>query len=221
MGSRWVATAMVVLAPMVLPAVAGGQEPAAGGPVQLRVNPDDGSLVVRLGGLVQGSDLDDALHSGLPLRVQVVAELWRDRFFDSQEGRAEWRATVVYDPLERQYRVRTSDPSADTASQGRRVATLGAVRDELQRAFTVPLRPAREGTFYYTATLEVETLSLSDLEELQRWLQGELAPAVGGEGDVEGAVGRGVRRLMVRMLGLPARRVRARTEPFPFEPGGA
>lgn len=212
---------LVVLAQTGLPDAATAQEPAAPGPVELRVSPDDGTLVVRLGGLLEGGDLDDALHSGLPLRVHVVAELWRDRFFDSQEGRAEWRATVVYDPLERRYRVGTSGTSADRIGEGQRtVASLAAVRDELQRSFTVPLRPRQEGTFYYTATLEVETLSLSDLEELQRWLQGELAPAVGGEGDVEGALGRGMGRLMVRMLGLPARRVRARTEPFPFDPGG-
>ena len=52
----------------------------------------------------------------------------------------------------------------------------------------------------------METLSLSDLEELQRWLQGDLAPVVAGDGDVEGALAKGARRVLVRMLGLQAER---------------
>lgn len=211
---------MVLLGPLLLPVQGRAQEPAEERPVELHVDPGDGSLTIRLGGLLEGGDLEGALHSGLPLRIHVVAELWKDRFFDSQEGRAEWRASVVYDPLERRYHISSSGAAeGGPPPEGASVASLSAVRAELQRSFSVPLRPRSEGTFYYMATVEVETLSLSDLEELQRWLQGELAPAVGGEGNVEGALGRGVRRLMVRMLGLPARRVRTRTTPFPFDPG--
>lgn len=198
------------------------QETGASRGLELRVDPEDGSPIIRLGSLLVGGDLESALHSGLPVRVHVVVELWKDRFFDGQEGRAEWRASVVYDPLDQRYRVRSASEAGVPANEeeGTTLGSLTAVRNQLQRSFTVPLRPTSEGNFYYMATVEVETLSLSDLEELQRWLQGDLAPAVGGEGDVEGAVGRGVGRLMVRMLGLPARRVRARTPTFPFEPRG-
>ena len=65
----------------------------------------------------------------------------------------------------------------------------------------------------------METLSLSDLEELQRWLQGELAPVVGGGGDVEGALAKGVRRVLVRMLGLPAKHFQIQSPSFQVEPG--
>ncbi|HSR40561.1 MAG TPA: DUF4390 domain-containing protein, partial [Longimicrobiales bacterium] len=172
----------LLLLGLLVPASAGAQEPGAPSPIELRVDPRDGSVSVRFGGLLAGAELEEATREGLPLRIHVVAELWKDRFFDGQEGRAEWRATVVYDPLERRYLIRTSDASEDR-DPPRTVPTLAAAGAELQRRFTVPLRPTSEGTFYYLATVEVETLSLSDLEELQRWLQGELAPAVGGEGD--------------------------------------
>jgi hypothetical protein len=62
--------------------------------------------------------------------------------------------------------------------------------------------------------MEIETLSLSDLEELERWLQGELQPAVSGKRSVPGAVGQGAKRIMIRMLGLPTRRLEAKTEKF-------
>ena len=92
--------------------------------------------------------------------------------------------------------------------------SLPMVRAALRNAFSLPLRPPEPGRFYYLGQVEVETLSLSDLEELQRWLRGDLAPAVAGEERVENAVGRGVQRAIVRMLGLPARRFRVRSPPF-------
>jgi hypothetical protein len=183
--------------------------------VELRVDLDDGRLQMTIGGLLREEGFRSALHAGLPVRIRVVAELWRDGFFDSQAGREEWRATVTFDPLERRYRVETV--VADQPA-GWDVSSLEAARVRLRRAFELSLRPRSEGTYYYLATVEVETLSLSDLEELRRWLGGELGPAVRGEGDVEGAVGRGVSRLMVRILGLPARSLRLKTPSFDIRP---
>jgi hypothetical protein len=88
------------------------------------------------------------------------------------------------------------------------------VEAALQDRFELPLAPEEAGRFYYLGEVRVETLSLSDLEELQTWLRGDLAPAVSGEGRVEDAVGSGVRRMLVRMLGLPARRLRVRSPAF-------
>jgi hypothetical protein len=187
-------------------------------PVTLSVDPSDGALRVGLGTLLLQGGLTQALQSGLPLRIRVVAELWKDRFFDGQEGRSEWRATLVYDPLERRYRFGAASQDGEVEAGEQAVEDLAEAQLQLEALFSLPLRPSSQGTFYYTTEIEIETLSLSDLDELQRWLRGDLAPAVGREGDVEGAVGRGLRRLMVRMLSLPTRRVRLRTDPFRFDP---
>jgi hypothetical protein len=165
---------------------------------------------MRLGNVFEDEALVRALHSGLPLRVQVRAELWKDGFFDSQRGRGEWRASVVYDPLEHRYRVATGGEGATELS----VDSLSAARDALQAAFAVPLRPFEEGRYYYLGQVEIETLSLSDLDELQRWLRGDLATAAGGEGEVGTAVERGFHRVVVRVLGIPVRRYRVRTQSF-------
>jgi hypothetical protein len=182
-------------------------------PLELEVSPATGEVALRLGDLFDDPGVVNALHSGLPVRVRVIAELWRDRLFDSEQARAEWRATVVYEPLERTYLVQTSSPG----DHERIVPSLQEVGAILRRRVTVPLRPAERGRYYYIAHLEVETLSLSDLEELARWLRGDLAAAVAGEERMEGALGRGVNRLLVRVLGMPARRVRVRTETFDVE----
>jgi hypothetical protein len=139
----------------------------------------------------------------------VVAELWKDGFFDSQKGRSEWRATVLFDPLEQKYRVATASGSAELS-----VDSIAGVREALETSFALPLRPREEGRYYYLGEVQVETLSLTDLEELQRWLRGDLAP----DQPMETAVGRGVRRAIVRMLGLPARRFKLRTEAFDVGP---
>jgi hypothetical protein len=76
------------------------------------------------------------------------------------------------------------------------------------------VRPIRPGRYYYIVSLEIETLSLSDLEELERWLRGELEPAVRGGGSVGEALGTGVKRLLLRVLDVPARRYQARSSRF-------
>lgn len=185
-------------------------------PARIEVDQDTGAPVVVLGDLLQDGGLRRALHSGLPLRMRVVVELWKDRFFDSQQGLAEWRASVVYEPLQGTYRVQAGEGGE---GEDRRLASLAQLRSALGRRVSLPLRPREEGSFYYLGFLEVETLSLSDLEELQRWLRGDLAPAVAGEEGVESAVEKGVRRLVVRVLGLPAHRVHMRTPVFRWEGG--
>jgi hypothetical protein len=157
-----------------------------------------------------------ALYSGLSLRIQVRAELWKDGFFDSQRGRGDWRATVVFDPLEERYRVATGGEAAVELS----VDLLAEAGEALSAAFAIPLRPYENGRYYYLAQVEIETLSLSDLEDLQRWLRGGLATASRGDERPGSAVGRGLQRMLVRVLGIPARRYRVRTEPFVFEERG-
>jgi hypothetical protein len=171
------------------------------------------SLEIRIGDLFDDQGLVRALHSGLPLRVQIRAELWKDGFFDSQRGSGEWRATILFDPLDRRYRVATGAEGYTELT----VDSLPMVVEALQANFDLPMRPVEEGRYYYLAQIEVETLSLTDLDELQRWLRGDLGPAVRGERAPGTAVGRGVHRVLVRMLGIPARRFRVRSEAFTFE----
>lgn len=209
--------AAALLLALLLPMA--GVAQAAEGTMTLDVDPDAGTATLRVGNLLEERELGRALESGLPLRIRIVTELWRKRLFDAQEGRAEWRASVVYDPLERQYRVETGDSGGEVIT----LETREEAGHALQRSFEAPLGPGVSGRYYYLATVEVETLSLSDLEELQRWLRGDLAPAVGGEGEVDGALARGFRRIFVRILALPVRRFELRSPTFRHErsPGSA
>jgi hypothetical protein len=154
-----------------------------------------------------------ALRSGLPVRLHYRVEVWRSRdgWFDTFARQAEWDVLVRHEPLLDQYTLLTF---AGASRQERRYATLDALGAALAFAYQVNVRPTEEGRYYYAASLQVSTLSDSDLDELERFLAGDLrAEAKGGEklGD---ALGRGATRFLLRLAGLPSLRLEARSERF-------
>lgn len=200
----------VPLALLLVAAVAAAQERGA---PSLRVDPTAGYRpILHFGDLLNDKELTDAVHSGLPVRIRVRVELWRDRLIDELEQAQSWNAVLLYDPLDREYTVRTRGSSGTQ----RTFTALEPARRALEGPPVLALRPRRSGSFYYTAAIEIETLSLSDLQELERWLQGELQPAVSGDRSVPGAVGEGAKRLLIRVLGLPTRTVDLKTPDFRF-----
>jgi hypothetical protein len=57
-------------------------------------------------------------------------------------------------------------------------------------------------------------LSVSDLDQLERWLRGELRPAVRGENNPLTAIGEGARTLVTRILGGERRHYEKRSGTF-------
>jgi hypothetical protein len=165
--------------------------------------------VLRVRDVLADDELEDAVRSGLPLRLRFRVELWRDGFFDELIATDQWAAVVTYDALSEHYIVR---PRAN--ARARVFADFAAARTALETSYAVALRPQQRGRYYYTGSVDIETLSLSDLEELERWLKGELQPAVTGDRSITGAIGQGARRLLIRVLSLPERRLEARSERF-------
>lgn len=182
-------------------------------PLSLSVSPDAGKEpVLRVGPVLQDASLEKAARSGLPLRLRFRIELWRDRWIDALVHSESWIAVLVYDPLSQSYLVRAQSDSGPA----RRFTTYGAAADAAEAARSPAPGPTRPGRYYYTASLRVETLSLSDLEELENWLKGDLGPAVGGKTSLPKALSDGLKRALIRVLGLPARIYDARTHTFTF-----
>jgi len=162
---------------------------------------------VSLHGMLDDGALREALASGLPLRFGFRIELWQKNLFDRLVGMQRANLAVLQDPLDGTYTLRSG-----RAEQ--RLATLAEVEAALEAACASTLHPRTGGRHYYLAVMEVETLSLSDLEELQRWLKGEARPAVEGERSVGRAIESGLRRAFVRIIRLPTRRYEARSPTF-------
>jgi len=146
-------------------------------------------------GLFSDPDMRELVRSGFPLSLKFRLELWRSGgLFNDLEGRHEWELTILYDPSAQRYRVirRAAGRVEDMGS----FATLATAQTVLERPSRVTLLPRREGgRYYYNFALEMEALSVSDMDKLEQWLRG-----VRG-GTAATAVSSGVRTLMRRMLG--------------------
>lgn len=180
--------------------------------LQIRpASPEQGYLpIAEIEGVMLDGSLLEALQSGLPLRFRYRVELWEDRFFDRLHETTETAFALSQDPIDRSYLLTL--PHAE-----RRFITVSQAERAIAGQLRVDIRPTRRGRYYYLAHLEVETLSLSDLEELRRWLRGEVGPAVEGRNSPGGAVESGLRRVFVRVMGLPTRRVEGRSRTFRVE----
>lgn len=170
--------------------------------------------VIRTANVIADSELRALLQNGFPARLHYRADLWsRSGWFDDVESSIEWDVFVRYEPLTKTYRI--------SRHLGDRVETIGRferyedAQAALARPYLAPL-PARRtrARQYYNVVLEVEVLSMSDLDELERWLRGELRPAVRGKRNPGTALGRGISTLAARLLGGEKRRYEQRTETF-------
>lgn len=153
----------------------------------------------------------DLVRSGFPASLHFRLELWRaGGLFDDLEGRVDWDLIVQYDPSAQRYRVarRQRGQHEDLGS----FATLATAQAVLERPSRTSLNPERDGVrYYYTIAMDIEALSVSDLDQLERWLRGAKS------GTAASAVGNGLRTLMLRMLGGERRHYTARSTVFVAE----
>jgi len=217
-GARRAWAALVALSLGAAGALPGQQLP----PVHLDVRLTSPSASGSRAPIVQSRDLlsDDrwvsALRSGLPVRLHYRLEVWRSRegWFDNFERQTQWDVVVRHEPLLDQYSLLTIIAGR---GQERRYATIDALSAALGFSFQVNVKPTQSGRYYYAATLEISTLSDSDLDELRRFLEGDPDDA-GGKDKVGDVLGRGATRLLLRLAGLPTLRLEARSGAFEVRP---
>ena len=169
---------------------------------------------MRCVGVLASGRLRDLVDNGFPARLHFRLELWSTRgWFDDMKARTEWDLILRYSPLDRRYSL--------VRIEGDRATRLGTfVRyQEAVEAVELPYRPmlripARRDRYYYNLVLTVEMLSVDDLDEVERWLRGELRPAVRGKKSPGTALARGARTLAVRLLGGEQRNYVAKSRTF-------
>ena len=165
-------------------------------------------------GLLSDAAMRDLLANGFPARLHYRLERWQaGRWFDDLKAAFEWDVILKYDVLGKRYQVvRVVNNKPQTLGEFPAVADAeNAAEAPFQTSISLPSKGKRG---YYNLLLDVETLSLSDLDELERWLRGELKPAVSGKKNPGTALGRGVRTVVVRLLGGEKRHYEARTGTF-------
>jgi len=173
--------------------------------------------VVRTWNLLRDPQWRAILESGLPLRLHYRIELWRSRgaWFDAAERQIEWDVAVRHEPLLDQY---TVVRLSGKRRQENRYATFEALSAVLGRAYRVTTAPTDPGEYYYIASLQLTTLSDTDLDELERFFEEDVAPAAQGKEEVGSAVGRAAKRLVLKLAGLPSLHLEQRSDRFRVGP---
>jgi len=181
----------------------------------LAVTRDERVARVQATGLLDDGRFADLMRSGFPLRLHFRLELWRERsgWFDRFLTGVEWDAVARHDPLADEFNlIRTGGG-----------VTRYTTTEDLAAALAVPYRVALEargdGRFYLLAHLDVTTLNDTDLEELTRWLKGDVTPAVSGRENLGQALAHGAQRALVRIAGLPTVTLEERTGTFAGDAG--
>jgi hypothetical protein len=198
--------AAIGLAILLMPQVGVAQSPT------LTVTLQNNLPRVRSTGLLTDGKFVGLMRSGFPLRLHYRLELWRVRasWFDQFVREVSWDAVARNDPLADDFVLIRQGGAVS------RFATPDELSAALEIPYTVTLRPTGNagGRYYFVARLEVTTLNDTDLQELSRWLSGDVGPAVSGEGSVGEALARGAQRVLVRLAGLPRQRLEARSPTF-------
>jgi len=163
---------------------------------------------VRSTGLLADGKFVGLMRSGFPLRLHYRLELWKVRtsWFDQFIREVSWDGVARNDPLADDFVLIRQGGSVS------RYATADDLAAALDIPYTVTLRPSGgSGRYYFVGRLEVTTLNDTDLQELSRWLSGDVGPVVSGEGNLGEALARGAQRVLVRLAGLPRQRLEARS----------
>ncbi len=184
--------------------------------IDIRVTPQSYPPLVAVRNVLEERQFDDLLRNGFPARLHVRAELWTvGRYFDDVRGRAEWDVIVQYNVVEKSYEV--------ARLVGDRVMSLGSylrfadARAASELAYLPSLPTPRRGQKgYILVQAELQTLEVTDLDEVERWLRGEATPAVQGKRSPASALTRGVRTLASRILGGEVRQLEARSPTMKF-----
>lgn len=156
----------------------------------------------------------ELMDHGFPARLRYRVELWSTSgWFDRQLRAVQWDVVVRYDPLHKTFEaVRVNGDTVSSLGVFRQFQEVAAEVELPQRAAITA--PTRQPPAYYNVTLTLEMLSVSDLDELQRWVKGDLRPVVRGQRNPGTALSRGTRTLLSRLLGGERRTLEVRSEPF-------
>lgn len=165
-------------------------------------------------GVLSDKSFDKLMRSGFPVRVHVKAELWRSRtLLDEISAEAEWDFFIRFDTFDSEYEVVRI--VGDSITQLGRFEKLADAQRAAEAPFALRLPiPPRGRSVYINVQADVQTIEMTDLDELMAWLRGEARPAVQGKKNPTNVVGGALRSIGSRLLGGQVRHLEARTKPF-------
>jgi hypothetical protein len=171
--------------------------------------------VITSDGVLNDPKTREHLRNGFPARVHYRLELWRKGgVFDDLAGRADWNVLVSYEPAAQQYNLIRHSADDQVRENFGGFQSVTSAESQLGRAFKPPLHPNRSGRYYYHLTVDVQTVTGSDLEALQQWLRGPTSP---GKTNPLASLRSGLSTLFSRVIGGAAKTYERTTGIFTVE----
>lgn len=210
---RWI---LLVLPLLAAPSAAAAQkDPSVRVELGANGNPGQGPSV-SISHVLDDPQIQALLKHGFPVAMHFRLELWRTGgVFNELERTTRWDVRVLYnpDPYAKAYHIvrQHGNQTEDFGS----VPTIDSADALLARPYHVTLAPSHaHARYYYNVVLDVESLNVNDLSELQRWLNGDLQPAVRGHANPLSALKNGIGALLSRVLGGAKRSYEATSPTF-------
>ena len=160
---------------------------------------------------LEGRTRDDLRH-GRPLTFVYTVELWRKRahWFDSLVASRALEVRVRYDPWQEIYAV------AGLGTEIREYLTLEEAQAGVSQHLHVRTsrldRMKADGEYYVNLRVNIKTLTLHDLREVEGWLKGEVRPESDGGGSL--SLPRSFMRMVLGVSGLGDRTAMLRSDSF-------
>jgi hypothetical protein len=158
-------------------------------------------------------DIVETLESGLPTRITLTFELWRDRssWWDSHVRTRARSYRIFFDVVEERYEVYDEEGLLRTRCRTvRDLSALIARGTGVGVADLEGLNP--DHRYFVDLQVRVEPLSVEEVREFERWIRGSLEKKDGGSG-VSG-IPRFFVGILKSVIGLGDRTHWARTESF-------
>ena len=148
--------------------------------------------------LLADNNTRELLRNGFATRIHFRLELWRESgVFDDRSGFSDWEILVQQDPTTKAYSaIRRQDNRVTETFED--AATVTSAEAQFDKPYKVGLHPTRPGRYYYNLSVDIQTLTETDLDALQQWLHGPTAP---NRSNPLKALQSGIGRLFSRMLG--------------------
>jgi Domain of unknown function (DUF4390) len=168
--------------------------------------------IIYLRHLIADPRWGQALDNSLPIVLHNTLEVWRSRdgWIDELLFGTEWQVYVTKEPLADEYDVTVV--TGNRPQRPQRFVQRDSAIAYLERPNLVEVVPNRPGRFYYVLTTRITALTDADMDQLERFLAGDPDLDVSGRSGT--VLGRGIRRLLLRIAGLPSEVLTARSERF-------
>ena len=198
------------LAALVLTAAFGRGAPleAQKSPALDVVLPSPSQLAIE-GPLVQARDMlngpriREPLSAGFPARFHFRVELYTEGFLNQLERTVEYDMIVRRRALENVFEVILLIDRPFSLGKFSKIEDAEAAVGRRTRVPITAIRTTR--TMYYKVSLEVQVIESSDLDEVDRWLRGNIESPLKGRTNPGTALTRGLRSIAAKLLGGESR----------------